>query len=187
MPRSFRSQQRHATIATAGNEMQLGQSIAAAQVLLHARNPNPSNPEGFGTPHGSRELSSELVVWYYPPGRHVNAKNNKKGCATRLMLGPYVTRLLWVCAVLILIVAEGQIIVSYLHAPAPHPPFGIGRLLMTVLVVSVPGLAGLRGYAVVKRLPSAITGDDQTKLIWLAREFLVISIFAYVAMGWVTR
>jgi hypothetical protein len=26
-------------------------------------NPNPSNPERFGTPHGSRELSSELVVW----------------------------------------------------------------------------------------------------------------------------
>jgi hypothetical protein len=22
-------------------------------------------------------------VWYYPPGRHVNAKNNKKGFATR--------------------------------------------------------------------------------------------------------
>ena len=24
------------------------------------------------------------MVWYYPPGRHVNAKNNKKGFATRL-------------------------------------------------------------------------------------------------------
>ena len=37
----------------------------------------------FVTPHGSRELSGELVVWYYPPGRHVNAKNNKNGFATR--------------------------------------------------------------------------------------------------------
>jgi hypothetical protein len=53
--------------------------------LLDPENPNPSNPEGFGTPHGSMELSSELVVWYYPSGRHVNAKNNKKGSATRLL------------------------------------------------------------------------------------------------------
>ena len=63
--------------------MQLSESIAASEAWLHPENPNPSNPEGFGTPHGSRELSSELVVWYYPPGRHVNAKNNKKGFATR--------------------------------------------------------------------------------------------------------
>jgi hypothetical protein len=105
----------------------------------------------------------------------------------KFMISPYFTRLLWVCAVLVFIVAEGQIIVSYLHAPASHPPFDIARLLVTVLIVSVPGLAGLRGYAVVRRLPLAIGGDDQTKLIWLAREFLVISIFAYVAMGWVTR
>jgi hypothetical protein len=83
MPRSFGSQQRHATITTASNKVQLAQSITASQAWLHPQNPNPSNPEGFGTPHGSRELSSELVVWYYPPGRHVNAKNNKKRFATR--------------------------------------------------------------------------------------------------------
>jgi hypothetical protein len=83
MPRSRRTQQRHAAITTAGNEVQLAQSITASQALLHPENPNPSDPEGFGTPHGSMELSSELVVWYYPPGRHVNAKNKKKGFATR--------------------------------------------------------------------------------------------------------
>ena len=75
MPRPFRSQQRHATITTASDEVQLTQSIATSQALLHPQNPNPSHPEGFGTPHGSRELSSELVVWYYLPGRRVNAKN----------------------------------------------------------------------------------------------------------------
>src|SRR6202046_5886609 len=83
MPRAFRSQQRHAAITTASDKVQLTHSITAAQALLHPENPNPSNPEGFGTPHGSRELSSELVVWYYPSGRHVNAKNNTKGSATR--------------------------------------------------------------------------------------------------------
>ena len=87
MPRSFGAQQRHATITTASNKVQLAQSITASEAVLHPQNPNPSNPEGFGTPHGSRELSSELVVWYYPPGRHVNAKNNKKRFATRLLRG----------------------------------------------------------------------------------------------------
>ena len=83
MPSPLRAQQRRATITTACNKVQLAQSIAASQALLHPKNSNPSNPEGFGTPHGSRELSSELVVWYYQPGRHVNAKNNNQGFATR--------------------------------------------------------------------------------------------------------
>jgi hypothetical protein len=72
--------------------VQLTQSISASQALLHPKNPNPSYPEGFGTPHGSTELSSELVVWYYPPGRHVNAKNNKKGFATRHLQGSGVSQ-----------------------------------------------------------------------------------------------
>jgi hypothetical protein len=85
MSSPLRSQQRHATITTASNEVQLAQSITASQALFHPENPNPSTPEGFGTPHGSRELSSELVVWYYPPGRHVNDENiETKGFATRL-------------------------------------------------------------------------------------------------------
>ena len=82
--RSFGAQQSRTAITTASNKVQLTESIAAAQAWFHAENPNPSDPEGFGTPHGPRELSSELVVWYYPPGRHVNAKNHNKAFATRL-------------------------------------------------------------------------------------------------------
>jgi len=75
IPSTLGAQQRHAAITTTGNKMQLTEAITASQALLHSRNPaNPSHTEGFGTPHGSRELSSELVVWYYRPGRHVNAK-----------------------------------------------------------------------------------------------------------------
>jgi hypothetical protein len=43
MPRSFRPQQRHATITTASNKVQLAQSISASQALFHPENPNPSN------------------------------------------------------------------------------------------------------------------------------------------------
>jgi hypothetical protein len=61
-----------------------GLRMTASHALVHPANSNPSNPEGFGTPHGSRELSSELVVWYYRPGRHADGENiETKGFATR--------------------------------------------------------------------------------------------------------
>jgi hypothetical protein len=97
------------------------------------------------------------------------------------------TQFLWAGAVLLFILSEAQVIVSYLYAPTPHPSFGIVRLFVTVLVLSVPGIAGLRGYSVAKRLPPPISGDDQARLVWLAHQFLTIVIFAYVAIGWVTR
>ena len=43
--------------------------------MPRSENPHPSKNEECGTrPHGSRKLSSELVVWYYPPGRHQEDK-----------------------------------------------------------------------------------------------------------------
>jgi hypothetical protein len=41
------------------------------------QNPNPSQTEGFGTPHGLGELRLEVVVWNYPPCRQVNRKKNR--------------------------------------------------------------------------------------------------------------
>ncbi|HEX2776621.1 MAG TPA: hypothetical protein VHN10_08285 [Candidatus Acidoferrales bacterium] len=97
------------------------------------------------------------------------------------------TQFLWAGAVLLFILSEAQIVVSYVRASSQHTWFDLGRLLATLLVLSVPGIAGLRGYSVVKRLPPAISGDDQARLVWLAHQFLTIVIFVYVAIGWVTR
>ena len=44
IPSTLCAQQRRATIATASNKVQLSQSIAASEALLHPENPNPSNP-----------------------------------------------------------------------------------------------------------------------------------------------
>jgi len=68
-----------ATVTTASDKVQLPPSIAASQASFHLENPNPPNPEGFGTPHGSSELSSELVVWYYPPAVMSMRKIIRKG------------------------------------------------------------------------------------------------------------
>jgi hypothetical protein len=54
MPRRLRTQQRQATITTASDEVQLAEAVTASQALRHFENPNPLYPEGFGTPHGSR-------------------------------------------------------------------------------------------------------------------------------------
>jgi hypothetical protein len=35
---------------------------------------------------GLSQLISELVVWYYSPCRHINATNNRNGCANRRKL-----------------------------------------------------------------------------------------------------
>jgi hypothetical protein len=97
------------------------------------------------------------------------------------------TQFLWAGAVLLFILSEAQVIVSYLYAPTPHPSFGTIRLLATVLVVSVPGIAGLKGYSVAKGLPSAASAGEEARVAWLARNFLLIVIVAYVAIGWVSR
>jgi hypothetical protein len=97
------------------------------------------------------------------------------------------TPFLWVGAVLLFIVAEAQIVVSYFRMSSQHTWLDVGRLLGMLLVVSVPGIAGLKGYSVVKRLPAAISGGDEAKLAWVARNFLLIIIVAYVAIGWVMR
>lgn len=94
------------------------------------------------------------------------------------------TRLLWVCAVLGFIAAEAQVIVAYLSAPTPHSPYGMARLVLAFLVVSIPGIADLKGYFVVRGLSSEVNGGDETKFLWLARNFLIIIIFAYAAIGW---
>ena len=102
-------------------------------------------------------------------------------------IGDGLTRVLWIGAALLFILTEAQVIVPYLYASTPHPSFAIGRLLVTVLLISVPGIAGLKGYSVVRGLSSAIGSDNEAKVVWLARQFLTIVIVAYVAIGWVTR
>ena len=97
------------------------------------------------------------------------------------------TPFLWVLAVSLFILTEAQIVVSYVRIPSQHSWLDVGHLLGMLLVVSVPGIAGLKGYSVVRRLPSVIGGGDEAKVVWLARQFLTIVIFAYVAIGWVTR
>src|SRR5580704_13035160 len=49
MARTPRSQQRHAPITTAGNKVQLTQSISSSESLRHSNPANPSHTEGFGT------------------------------------------------------------------------------------------------------------------------------------------
>jgi len=103
----------------------------------------------------------------------------------RFLYGSSVTRVLWVCTVLVFVAAEAQVVAAYLGTPRPHTLLSIGRLLVAVLIVSIPGIAGLKGYQVVNRLSSPVT-EEKGKLIWLARQFLMASISAYIAISWRT-
>ena len=88
---------------------------------------------------------------------------------------------------MLFIIAEAEIIVSYIRMPTQHTWLDVGHLLGSLLVVSVPAIAGLRGYSVAGRWSSASGGNDAGKLVWLEHQFLTASIFAYVAIGWVAR
>jgi hypothetical protein len=125
-----------------------------------------------------------MPMWYYPPETRLKEGPTMRDKST---LDAGLTPFLWVGAVLLFIITEAQIILSYVHIPTQHTWLDVGRLLGSLLVLSVPGIAGLKAYSVVRRWSSAIGGDDEGKLIWLERQFLTASIFAYVAIGWVTR
>lgn len=101
---------------------------------------------------------------------------------TKFIYSPYVTRALWVAAALVFIVSEVLVVVSYLHPTGPRTP-GIQNLLLNILIISVPGLGALKGYSVARRLSPAMS-QDNGRVIWLARQFLIIGIAAYVAIGW---
>jgi hypothetical protein len=97
------------------------------------------------------------------------------------------TQFLWAGAILLFILSEAQVIVSYVRGASQHTWLDLGRLLATLLVLSVPGIAGLKGYSVAKGLPSAASAEEEARVAWIARNFLLIVIVAYVAIGWVTR
>jgi hypothetical protein len=116
-----------------------------------------------------------------------NALKERSGMPDQSKAQRTMTHFLWAGAVLLFLLSEAQVIVSYVRGASQHTWLDLGRLLATLLILSVPGIAGLRGYSVIRGLSSPIGADDEGKFIWLAHQFLTIVIFAYVAIGWVTR
>jgi hypothetical protein len=94
-----------------------------------------------------------------------------------------VSWILLACALSVLIVAEATVIVASLGLPNVHTPLGTARLLASVLFTSIPGIAGVRGYYMVKRLrPASDLEQEKTIVPLLSRQFLFTAIAAYAAI-----
>ena len=99
------------------------------------------------------------------------------------ILSDGVTRILWVGALLVFLLAEAVVIVAGLGLPKAHASLGIGQLLLTVFLIAIPGLAGIKGYYVAERLRSKFDAEQQdASFVWLSRQFLLATVFAYTAV-----
>jgi hypothetical protein len=78
----------------------------------------------------------------------------------------------------VFLVAETTVIVAFLGLPKVHTSSGIVRLLASVFITSIPGIAAIKGYYVVRRLRLA-RDVEQEETTWLSRQFLVTAIAAY--------
>jgi|GEM_PF-4623325 len=95
----------------------------------------------------------------------------------------YITRTLFVGALLLLVIAEAVVIVSFVGSTKLHSTLTLGYLLGIVLVTSVPGVAGIKGYQVVGKIRSTLDAQGETKtVIWLSRQFLAMAIAGYGAI-----
>ncbi len=101
---------------------------------------------------------------------------------SKWMLSERVSRILLACSLSVFLVGEAVVVVASLGLPK-GPSLGIGRILVNVLLTSIPGLAGIRGYYVVKRLRSNFDAERQeATFVWLSRQFLAVTISAYAVV-----
>jgi|SRR5579859_3548646 len=95
----------------------------------------------------------------------------------------YVDLTLLIGALLLLLVAEAMVIVAFAVSPKVHPSSAIEYLLGSLFITCIPGVAGIKGYYMVRRLRSTLDAKgDETTAIWLSRQFLGVTVFAYGAV-----
>jgi len=96
----------------------------------------------------------------------------------------YITRVLLICTMLLLVLVEAVVIVGFVGSPPkPHSSLTLGYLLGIVLVTSIPGVAGIKGYQVVSKMRSTLDAEGERKTVsWLSRQFLATAIAGYGAI-----
>jgi len=98
----------------------------------------------------------------------------------------WVSRVLLACALSMFLFTEAVLIVAALGWPNSHVPLGtreIGHLLVSAFLTIIPLFVGIGGCNVVKRLQSKLeVGREEATFIWLWRQYLVGTVFAYGAI-----
>ena len=104
----------------------------------------------------------------------------------RWTLSGGVSRLIFACALLTFLFTEAVVIVASLGWPNAHVSLGtreIRQLLVNVFLASIPFFVGIGGCGMVKRLQSKFeAGREAATFVWLWRQYLVGTVFAYGAI-----
>ena len=98
----------------------------------------------------------------------------------KFWLSPALTRVLTVSAVIVFLLAESLVVVSWFHPPKGGPSLASRSPLAELLITSVPAVVGFHGYLGVRQLRSRLAAQlEETTLIWFSRQFLTTVIAAY--------
>jgi hypothetical protein len=93
----------------------------------------------------------------------------------------YLTRILWICAIAVFVVAEAEVILAFREIPNDHLFLGIGSKYFVPFLVTLPFVAGLNGYFGVRRHFSA-TDDQHGSISSILRQPLSAIIVSYTAI-----
>ena len=96
----------------------------------------------------------------------------------------WITRVLWVGALSMFLVAEAVLIVASRDLPEGHRPIlTVGQVIGNAFLASIPAVVGFSGYKAVRRLAAkASLGSEDTTFVLLSRQLLIAEIFTYVAI-----
>ena len=98
-------------------------------------------------------------------------------------LSPHVSRFFLWSVILLFLLSEAMVIASALGSNRMNSPSEIGKLLGSMLVMSVPAAAGIKGYYAARRLEVTLEEErHETTIMWMSRQFLVAAIFGYSAI-----
>jgi len=102
------------------------------------------------------------------------------------MLSEWFNQVILAGALLLFLLAEAAVIIASLGWPNGHASLGtrwIVQLLVNAFLTSIPFVAGIGGCNGVNRLRPKFNAEGEiVNFIWLWRQYLAGTVFAYVAI-----
>jgi hypothetical protein len=100
------------------------------------------------------------------------------------ILKAYITKLMFTGLIVIFLLTEALMITAFARLAEAYPGIGAVYMWSNLFIASIPCIGGIRGYYAVKQLRSNLDGRrEEATVVWLSRQFLATTIFAYAAIA----
>jgi hypothetical protein len=105
---------------------------------------------------------------------------------SKWMLSGWLSRVILACATATFLLTEAVVIVACLGLQNGHASSGtrgVGHLLVSAFLTSIPFVVGIRGSMVIKELQSRFGAErEEATFFWLWRQYLTGTIVTYAAI-----